>query len=66
LIENFDCFSFPDNSKVVKAYKNFFSYVAVGKAIISKNNKDDNLITKAFKSGYFGAYYFLARKKCNE
>ncbi|CDW87878.1 hormone sensitive [Stylonychia lemnae] len=66
LIENFDCYSFPDNSKVVKAYKNFFSYVAVGKAIISKNNKSDGIVKKAFKYSYFGAYYFLQRKKCND
>lgn len=56
-----DCYSFhefPDNKKVVKAYKNFYKYVAIGNAMLSKQSDSDGTIMKTIKSGYYGTMYF--------
>ena len=47
--------------KVVKAYKNFYSYVAVGNAMMSHQQKNDNFFMKYLKHGYYGSYYFLRK-----
>jgi hypothetical protein len=54
---------FEDNKKVVKAYKNFYNYVAIGNAMKSKLREDDMAITKMIKHGLYGTYYFLNKKE---
>jgi hypothetical protein len=47
----------------VKAYKNFYNYVALGNAMMSKQNVDDGALTKLIKKGAYGAYYMVMTKK---
>lgn len=49
LLNFFSQHHFPNNKKVVKAYKNFYSYIAVGNAMLSKKQKEDHYITQYIK-----------------
>jgi Hormone-sensitive lipase (HSL) N-terminus len=61
-----NCYSyheFADNQKVVKAYKSFYNYVAIGNAMLSQRKETDMAITKMFKQGLYGTYYLLNKQK---
>jgi hypothetical protein len=49
--------------KVVNAYRNFYSYVAIGNAMISQQKMEDHLITRYLKTGIYGTYYFFLKSK---
>ena len=54
---------FADNRKVVKAYRNFYSNLAIGNAVLSKQQQDDHPITKMIMSGLYSTYYLLNKQK---
>lgn len=49
--------------KVVKAYKNFYNYVAIGNAMMSRQGANDSQFTKLIKQGAYGAYYLVNKKR---
>eukprot|EP00347_Sterkiella_histriomuscorum_P001768 403370757 len=66
IVKIYDQHVYPDHQKVVKAYQNFFQFVALGNALMSKNNKNDNFLMKNLKQGFYGTYYFFQKQKCLE
>lgn len=47
----------------MKGYFNFYSYVAIGNAMISKQQPTDGAFKKLCKTGVYGAYFLFAKKK---
>jgi len=44
---------------LIRSYRNFFSFVAIGNAFMSKCKSDDTPFRKTISTGVYATYYFL-------
>lgn len=63
LLNYYTYYEFKNNKTVVQNYQNFYNYVAIGNAMLSKTNHTDHIVAKYIKSGFYGALYFLSKKR---
>lgn len=52
-----------NSQKILKAYKNFYQYIAIGNAMLSKSAAQDNALGKAVATSFYATYYFFFKKQ---
>ena len=63
MLEIFTFHDFGNHRKLVKAYDKFMDFIAVGNAMMSRQNVNENAFVKILKKGFYGLHYLVQKDK---
>ena len=63
MLDIFTFHDFGNHRKLVKAYESFQDFIAVGHAMMSRQDVNENAFLKTLKKGFYGLHYLVQKDK---